>query len=173
MSCRFETIWVSILFGAFAFNLQSGATGRGKGFETCFVRVPQAVGLNCSCNAGHASKGNFQKTCHRAFFTSCRPRLYKTVICNINNPTKTTFPGRCRSGGSLSGAAPSRSTSANSSSHRGRSCSTWPRRRGRGPHRRRPTRARTRERCTSWARSSTRTAPARGQLVSCWLLSWL
>ena len=42
---------------------------------TCFLRVPQAVGLNCSCHAAQASKGNFQKTCYKTFFSTCRPRL--------------------------------------------------------------------------------------------------
>ena len=30
-----------------------------EGFVNCFLRVPQAVGLYCSCHAAQASKGNF------------------------------------------------------------------------------------------------------------------
>ena len=56
--------------------VQSGAAGCGKGFATCFLRVPQAAGLNCSCHAAQASKGNFQKTYYKTFYTTCRPRLY-------------------------------------------------------------------------------------------------
>ena len=57
--------------------LQSGeAGGRGQGFVTYFLRVPQTVGLNCSCHAAQASKGNFQKTCYKTFYTTCLPRLY-------------------------------------------------------------------------------------------------
>ena len=38
----------------------------------CFLRVPQAVGLYCSCHAAQSSKGNFQKTYYKTFRTSCR-----------------------------------------------------------------------------------------------------
>ena len=44
--------------------------------EKGFVRVPQAVGLNCSCRAAQVSKGNVQKTFYKTFFTTWRPRLY-------------------------------------------------------------------------------------------------
>ena len=55
--------------------LQSGAAGCVKGFVTCFLGVPKAVGLNCSYHAAQVSKGNFQKTCYKTFYTTCRPRL--------------------------------------------------------------------------------------------------
>ena len=32
--------------------------------------------MNCSCHAAQASKGNFQKTCYKTFYATCRPRLY-------------------------------------------------------------------------------------------------
>ena len=54
--------------------LQSGAAGWGKGFVKCFLRVSHAAGLNCSCHAAHASKGNFQKTCYNTLSSTCRPR---------------------------------------------------------------------------------------------------
>ena len=50
-----------------ASDVQSGAADRGKGFVTCFLRVPQAAGLNRSCHAAQASRGNFQKTCYKTF----------------------------------------------------------------------------------------------------------
>ena len=53
-----------------------GAAGWGKGFVTCFLRVPRAVELTCSCHAAPASRGNFQKTCYKTFYSTCRPRLY-------------------------------------------------------------------------------------------------
>ena len=51
-------------------SIQSGAAGWGEGFETCFLRVPQAVG----------PKGNFQHTCYKTFYTTCRPRLYVVQV---------------------------------------------------------------------------------------------
>ena len=56
--------------------LQSGAATCSEGFVKCYLRVPQAVGLYCSCHAAQASKGNFQKTCNKTFRTCCRPRLH-------------------------------------------------------------------------------------------------
>ena len=56
-------------------DIQSGAAGCGKGFVTCFLRVPQTAGLNCSCHAAQASTGNFQETCYKTFCSTCRPRL--------------------------------------------------------------------------------------------------
>ena len=42
-------------------DLQYGATTCSE----CFLRVPQAAGLYCSCHAAQASKGNFQKTYYK------------------------------------------------------------------------------------------------------------
>ena len=39
-------------------KLITQAAGWVKGFVTCFLGVPQAAGLNCSCHAAQASKGN-------------------------------------------------------------------------------------------------------------------
>ena len=44
-------------------------------FVKWFFRVPQAVGLSCSCRAAQASKENIQKTFNKTFFATCRPRL--------------------------------------------------------------------------------------------------
>ena len=63
-----------------SFLLQSGAAGWGKGFETCLLRVPPAVGLNWTCHAAQASKGNVQKTCYKTFYSTCRPRLYVLLL---------------------------------------------------------------------------------------------
>ena len=67
-------------------TLQSGASGCEKSFVKCFLRVPQAVGLYCSCHADQGRKGNFQKTFYKTFFTIWRPRLYCTLfaICGIS-----------------------------------------------------------------------------------------
>ena len=48
-------------------SIQGYSSGHGKGF-VCFLRVPQAVGLYCSCHATQASKGNFQKKIYKTFF---------------------------------------------------------------------------------------------------------
>ena len=56
--------------------VQCGASGCERGFVKCFQRVPQAVGLYCSCRAAKASKGNFQKTFYETLFTNLHPRLY-------------------------------------------------------------------------------------------------
>ena len=53
------------------FNVvQSGASGCEKGFVKCFLRVPHAVALYFSCRAAQESKGNFQKTVYKTFFTA-------------------------------------------------------------------------------------------------------
>ena len=65
-------------------RIQSGAAGWGKGFLTCFLKVPQAIGLNCSCHAAQASKGNFQKRCYETFYTTCGPRLYSVSMSNVH-----------------------------------------------------------------------------------------
>ena len=44
------------------FTVWSSRLGCKKGFVKYCPRVPQAVGLYCSCHAAQASKGNFQKT---------------------------------------------------------------------------------------------------------------
>ena len=61
--------WLRRLHRRVAANacLQSGAAGWGKGLVTCFLRVPQAAGLNWSCHAAQASKRNFQKICYKPF----------------------------------------------------------------------------------------------------------
>ena len=41
--------------------LQSGAAGRVKGLVTCFLRVPLAVWLNCSCHAAQAEQGEISE----------------------------------------------------------------------------------------------------------------
>ena len=43
-------------------KIQGYSSGHGKGFVRFFLRVPQAVGLYCSCNAAQAGKRNCQKT---------------------------------------------------------------------------------------------------------------
>ena len=48
-----------------------------RGFVRCFLRVPQAVGLYCSCHDAPASEGNFQKTYYKMFQTSGRPTWYQ------------------------------------------------------------------------------------------------
>ena len=57
-------------------HLLGGAATCSEGFVNCFLRVPQAVGLYCSCHAAQASKGNFQLTCYKTSSSTCRPRLY-------------------------------------------------------------------------------------------------
>ena len=64
----------------YRYTIQSGAAGCGKCFVTCVLRVPQTVGLNCSCHAAQASKGNSQKTCYKTLYTTCRPRLYLACL---------------------------------------------------------------------------------------------
>ena len=49
---------------SFEKTLHSGAATCRKGFVKCFLRVPQAVRLYCSCHAAQASKVNFQITKH-------------------------------------------------------------------------------------------------------------
>ena len=39
--------------------LEDGAATFSEVFVKCFLRVPQAVWLYCSCHAAQASKGNF------------------------------------------------------------------------------------------------------------------
>ena len=39
--------------------LLGGAATCSEGFVNVFLRVPQAVGLYCSCHAAQASRGNF------------------------------------------------------------------------------------------------------------------
>ena len=41
-----------------------------KYFVKYFPKVMQAVGLYCSCCAAQASKGDFQKTFYKTFFTT-------------------------------------------------------------------------------------------------------
>ena len=57
--------------------IHSGAATCRRGFVTCFLRVPQAVGLFCSCNAARASKGNLQKT--ESLFYKLPPQTVGTV----------------------------------------------------------------------------------------------
>ena len=57
-------------------NLPVGAATCSKGFVNSFLRVPQAVGLYCSCHAAQASKGNFKKTYYKTFRASGRPTQY-------------------------------------------------------------------------------------------------
>ena len=42
-------------------HVQSGASGCEKGFGKCFLRVPQAVWLNCNSRAAQARKGSYIK----------------------------------------------------------------------------------------------------------------
>ena len=44
------------------FSVPDGAATCSEGFVLFFLRVPQAVGLYCSCHAAQASKGNFHNT---------------------------------------------------------------------------------------------------------------
>ena len=41
-----------------------------KGVVNRYLRVPQAVGLYCSCRAAQVSKGIFQKIIYKTFFTA-------------------------------------------------------------------------------------------------------
>ena len=50
-----------------------------EGLVYFFLRVPQAVGLYCSCHAAQASKGNFKKIYYKTFGTSGRPTQYMTL----------------------------------------------------------------------------------------------
>ena len=59
-----------------------GAATCSEGLVYFFLRVPQAVGLYCSCHAAQASKGNFKKIYYKTFGTSGRPTQY-----NILAPT--------------------------------------------------------------------------------------
>ena len=54
-------------------SIPGGAATYSEGFVYFFLRVPQAVGLNCSCHDAQASKGNFNKTYYKTFGTSGRP----------------------------------------------------------------------------------------------------
>ena len=69
--------------------------GCGKCFVTCFLRVPHAVGLNCSCHAAQASKGNLQKTCYKTFYRTYSPRLY----CKDRQISYDTIDTACCGGG--------------------------------------------------------------------------
>ena len=56
--------------------------GREKGFAVkCFLRVPRAVGLHCSCRAPQVSKGNFQDKFYKTFFHNLMPQT--VVIVSI------------------------------------------------------------------------------------------
>ena len=61
--------WVDLTSGIY----QVGRPLVRRGFVRCFLRVPQAVGLYCSCHAAPANKGNFHKTYYKTFGTSGRP----------------------------------------------------------------------------------------------------
>ena len=56
--------------------IQGAAAGCVQGFKKCFPRVPQAVGLYCSCCAAQASRGNFQKTLSKTLCATCCCTLY-------------------------------------------------------------------------------------------------
>ena len=71
--------------------IHSGAATCKNFFEKCFLRVPPAVGLYCSCHAAQASKGNLQKTYNKTFSTSYRPRLYKTSISGVKFSWTTLY----------------------------------------------------------------------------------
>ena len=61
---------------------QSGAAGWVKGFVICLLTVPQAAGLNCSCRAAQASKGNFTEN------------MLQNLILNL--PPKIVYPKNLR-----------------------------------------------------------------------------
>ena len=50
-------------------DIQPGRSGKGKSFVRCIQRVLQAVVLYCSCRAAKPTRGNFQKTFYKTFFT--------------------------------------------------------------------------------------------------------
>ena len=54
------------------------------GCVICFLRIPQAIGLYCSCHAALSSKGNYQKTYYKTFGTSGRPTWYNDVFLQEN-----------------------------------------------------------------------------------------
>ena len=68
---------------------QSGASGCEKGLIKCFLRVPQAVRVYCSCHAAQASEGNFLKTFYKIFGTDCMPLIpillhFPKTACKCN-----------------------------------------------------------------------------------------
>ena len=54
------------------------------GCVICFLRIPQAIGLYCSCHAALSSKGNYQKTYYKTFGTSGRP-TWENATHNLNS----------------------------------------------------------------------------------------
>ena len=75
--------------------------GCGKCFVTCFLRVPQAARLNCSCHAAQASRGNFQKTCFKTFYWTCRPRLLSVAHPLVHDNLLNVFLEIPQAGGSM------------------------------------------------------------------------
>ena len=73
---KWTELYTALCRKMFTGHLQSEASGCERGSVKCFLRVPQATLLYCSCHVAQASKGFFGKTHHKTFRTTCRPRLY-------------------------------------------------------------------------------------------------
>ena len=68
--------WVWLMMDDLTWYLLGRLVTCSEGFVNCFLRVPQAVGLYCSCHAAQASKGNYWKTHYKTRGTSGRPNQY-------------------------------------------------------------------------------------------------
>ena len=78
-------------------KIPGGAATCSKGFVHFFLRVPQAVGLYCSCHAAQASKGNFYKTFYKTFEASGRPIQYAELPINaLENLGLVSFHRLCK-----------------------------------------------------------------------------
>ena len=92
--------------------LQSGAVGCEKGFATCFLKVPLACLGSMAAAAQPNCLWNSQKTCHKTFSSTCRPRLYMWWVSRLgqryiwmmgliwikNKAQPRLCPAQCRSG---------------------------------------------------------------------------
>ena len=63
--------------------LQSESPTCSEGFEKCFLRVPHAVGLYCSCHAAQASKGIIQITYDKNLRKQVAAQDCMTLIRNL------------------------------------------------------------------------------------------
>ena len=81
-------------------GLKSGAATCSKGFEKCFLRAPQGVGLPCSYHSALANKENFQKTYYKTFGT-CRHHRLPGLLSYLNTGNGTEGAMVCTSLGSL------------------------------------------------------------------------
>ena len=61
-----------------------------KLFRKMFSDSSTSSWLKCSCHAAQASKENFQKTCHKTFFITCRRRQYSRLETTREGPEPPT-----------------------------------------------------------------------------------